>query len=142
LSLGDNMQGEGGLAAPFGAEDLDGAAPWDAADAKGQVEGQSARGDRGYPLWLLVAHAHDGALSKLPLYLRDGGVYSLALVQCILQKGSCIDNKDRFITDYTGRIEQTNKQILKRFVKAIFDYAALVPRAPDAPLRNLRTRIV
>jgi hypothetical protein len=86
LGFGDDMQGESGLAAGFGAEDLDDASPWDAADAGCQVEGQSAGGDRGDLPWGLVAHAHDGALSKLPLYLRDGGVYSFALIQCILQK--------------------------------------------------------
>jgi hypothetical protein len=88
LSLGNDVQSEGGFAARFGAEDLDNAAPWDAPDAEGQVEGQGARGDRGYLSRPLVAHAHDGALSKLPLYLRDGGVYGLALIQCILQKAT------------------------------------------------------
>ena len=37
-------------------------------------------------LWpLLVAHAHDRTLPELPLYLGDGGVYGLALIQCVLQ---------------------------------------------------------
>jgi hypothetical protein len=30
----------------------------------------------------------------------------------------CIDNKGRLTTDYTGRNEQTNEQILKRFIYA------------------------
>jgi hypothetical protein len=37
LGFGDDVQSEGGLAARFGAEDLDDAAPRDAADAQGQV---------------------------------------------------------------------------------------------------------
>ena len=57
----------------------------DAADAEGEVEGQGAGRDAGDPLALLVAHAHDRTLPELPLYLGDGGVYGLALIQCILQ---------------------------------------------------------
>src|SRR5215210_1418405 len=86
LRLGDDVQGEGRLSARLGAEDLDDATPRDAADAEGEVEGQGAGRDRGDPLALLVAHAHDRTLPELPLYLGDGGVYSLALIQCILQK--------------------------------------------------------
>src|SRR5215212_7610315 len=35
---------------------------------------------------VLVTHAHDRTLPELPLYLGDGGVYGLALIQCILQR--------------------------------------------------------
>ena len=34
---------------------------------------------------LLVAHAHDRTLPELPLYLGNGGVYGLALIQYVLQ---------------------------------------------------------
>ena len=89
LGLGDDVQGEGGLAAGLGAEDLDDAASGHPADAEGEVECQGAGGDRGDLLGLLVAHAHDRTLAELPLYLRDGRVYGFALVQCILQKATC-----------------------------------------------------
>jgi hypothetical protein len=60
------------------------------AHAEGQVEGEGAGGDRGYLLGLLVAHAHDRAFPELPLYLRYGGIYSLAPIQCILQKATVL----------------------------------------------------
>src|SRR3712207_5361779 len=90
LGLGDDVQGEGRLAAGLGAEDLDDTAPRDPADAERQVKGQGARRDRSDPLGLLVAHAHYGALPELPLYLRNGGVYGLALIQCTLQKATVL----------------------------------------------------
>src|SRR5215211_4645938 len=86
LRLGDDVQGEGRLAAGLGAEDLDDTTPRDPADAEGEVEGQGAGRDGGDILSLLVAHAHDRTFPELPLYLGDGGVYSLALIQCFLQK--------------------------------------------------------
>src|SRR5215213_4529622 len=86
LGLGNHVQGEGRLAAGLGTEDLDDAAPGEAAYAEGEVEGQGTGRDAGDTLSLLVAHAHDRTLPELPLYLGDGGVYGLALIQCILQK--------------------------------------------------------
>src|SRR5918994_5617112 len=86
LRLGDDVQGEGRLAAGLRTEDLDDATPWDAANAESEVEGQGAGRNGGHALALFVAHAHDRTLPELPLYLGDGGVYSLALIQCILQK--------------------------------------------------------
>src|SRR5215218_53600 len=89
LRLGDDVQGEGRLAARLGTEDLDDTASGDAANAEGDVEGKSAGRNGGdAALALLVAHAHDRTLPELPLYLGYGGVYSLALIQCILQKAS------------------------------------------------------
>src|SRR5829696_4089218 len=88
LRLCDNVQGEGRLAAGLGTEDLDDAAPGEATHAEGDVEGQGAGRNGGDALALLVAHAHDRTLPELPLYLGDGGVYSLALIQCILQKAN------------------------------------------------------
>src|SRR5215212_4539498 len=86
LGLGNHVQGEGRLAAGLGTEDLDDATPWEATDAEGEVECQGA-GRNGSDLRaVLVAHAHDRTLPELPLYLGDGGIYSLALIQCILQK--------------------------------------------------------
>ena len=49
LGLGDDVQGEGRLAARLGAEDLDDAAPREPAHAEGQVERQRAGGDRRRP---------------------------------------------------------------------------------------------
>src|SRR3712207_2954002 len=88
LGFGDDVQGGGRLAAGLGAENLDDAPARYAADAEGQVEGEGAGRDAGYPRTLLVAHAHDRTLPELPLNLGDGGVYGLALIQCILQKAS------------------------------------------------------
>src|SRR5688500_6773357 len=42
LRLGDDVQGEGRLAARLGTEDLHDPASWDAPNAEGQVEGQGA----------------------------------------------------------------------------------------------------
>src|SRR5918999_885972 len=85
LRLGDNVQGEGRLAAGLWTEDLDDATSGDAANAEGEVQGQGAGRNGGHALAFLVAHAHDRTLPELPLYLGDGGVYSLALIQCVLQ---------------------------------------------------------
>src|ERR671911_38637 len=85
LRLGDDVQSEGRLAARLGTEDLDDATPWDAANAEGEVEGQGAGRNGGDALAFLVAHAHDRTLPELPLYLGDCGVYSLALIQYVLQ---------------------------------------------------------
>src|SRR5215211_1291199 len=86
LGLGYYVQGEGSLAARFGAEDLDDTSPWNSADAKCQVEGKGSRRYRGDLLGLLVTHAHDRAFPELPLYLRDGCVNGFGPIQCILQK--------------------------------------------------------
>src|SRR5215210_3613331 len=85
LRLGDDVQGEGRLTARLRTEDLDDPTSRDAADAEGEVEGKGSGRDGGEPLALLVAHAHDRTLPELPLYLGDGGVYSLALIQYVLQ---------------------------------------------------------
>src|SRR5215218_1548409 len=89
LRLGDDVQGEGRLAAGLGTEDLDDATPWDPSDAEGDVEGQGAGRNGGDALAFLVAHAHDRTLPELPLYLGDGGVYSLALIQWSSKKRVC-----------------------------------------------------
>src|SRR5215203_2064402 len=86
LRFGDDVQGEGRLAAGLGAEDLDDTTPGYAAYAAGEVECQGAGRDGGDLRTVLVAHAHDRTLPELPLYLGDGGIYSLALIQCILQE--------------------------------------------------------
>src|SRR5918995_1376186 len=72
LRLGDDVQGEGRLAARLRTEDLDDATPWDAANAEGEVKGQGTGRDAVDLLPLLVAHAHDRTLPELPLYLGDG----------------------------------------------------------------------
>src|ERR687889_833562 len=58
LRLGDNVQGEGRLAARLRTEDLHDATPWEATDTEGDVQGQGARRDASDALALLVAHAH------------------------------------------------------------------------------------
>src|SRR5215203_5585317 len=58
LRLGDDVQGEGRLAARLGTEDLDDPASGDAANAEGEVEGQGAGRNGGDALGFLVAHAH------------------------------------------------------------------------------------
>ena len=66
LGLGDHLQGDGGFATGFGAEDLDDAAAGHAADAQGGVKGERAgRDDRDGDDGLFAAEAHDGALAKL-----------------------------------------------------------------------------
>src|SRR5829696_1039148 len=92
LRLGDDVQAKGRLAAGLGTEDLDDATPGDTANAEGDVQGQGAGRNGGDALAFLVAHAHDRTLPELPLYLGDGGVYSLALIQCFLQEADvCVD---------------------------------------------------
>jgi hypothetical protein len=60
--------------------------------AQRQVEGEGAGRDRGDLLGLLVPHAHDRTLPKLPLYLGDGGVYGLASIHnASSKKRQCID---------------------------------------------------
>src|SRR5918997_1660469 len=86
LGLGDDVQGQSGLPARLGAEDLDDPAAGQAPDAQSQVERERPRGDGRDLRPLVVAHPHDGSLAELPLYLSNGGVYCLALIQCILHR--------------------------------------------------------
>ena len=83
LGLGDDLQGDGGLAGGLRAEDLDDAAAGNAADAEGGVEGDGAGGDDGdRDDGLFGAEAHDGALAKLLFELRKGCFYCLVAVIC------------------------------------------------------------
>jgi len=77
LGLGDDVEGERGLAAALRAEDLDDAAARHAPDAEGQVERQGTGGDGGDRLDLVGPELHDGALAELPLDLGDGHVQGL-----------------------------------------------------------------
>ena len=73
LGLGDDVQGEGGLARGLGTVDLDHAAPRHPADAEGQVEGEAAGRDGLDRVGRAVdAHAHDRALAELLLDLEQG----------------------------------------------------------------------
>src|ERR671920_299661 len=54
LRLGDDVQGEGRLAAGLGTEDLHDATPGEAANAEGEVEGQGASRDAVDALAFLV----------------------------------------------------------------------------------------
>ena len=56
------------------------------AHTEGQVQRERPRGYRGHLGPIVVAHPHDGPLAELPLYLGNGGVYCLALIQYILHR--------------------------------------------------------
>ena len=81
LCLGHDVQGEGGLAGRLGAEDLDDAAPWHAADAQRQVKGEGAGGD-GVLLHPCrdFAQPHNGALAELALYVAHRQVKGFLLL--------------------------------------------------------------
>ena len=63
LGLGDDVEGQRGLARALRAEDLDHPAAGDAADAEGDVEGEGTGRDDLDALGLGVAEAHDRALA-------------------------------------------------------------------------------
>ena len=65
LAFGDDVQGEGGLARRFGAEDLRDAAARDAAHAQGQVQPQAAGGNGIHLHGGIVAQLHHGTLAEL-----------------------------------------------------------------------------
>jgi hypothetical protein len=72
LRIGNGVQGDGGLTRRLRAIDLDDAATWQAADAKGDVEGdRSGRDDRDR-LTHLFAEAHHRALAMTLLDLSEG----------------------------------------------------------------------
>jgi hypothetical protein len=77
LRLGDDVQGESGLAAALGPKNLHDAAPRHAPDAEGEVKRQGTRGDGGDRLDLVGPELHDGALAELPLDLGDGHIEGL-----------------------------------------------------------------
>ena len=78
LGLGDDVEGQGGLAGGLGAVDLDDPPAREAADAQGQVEGDRAGRDGldGHRRPLL-AELHDRALAELLLDLGQRGVDGL-----------------------------------------------------------------
>jgi hypothetical protein len=81
LDVGDDLEGERGLAGRFRAVDLDHAAARQAAHAEGHVEAERAGGDHlDGAVHVRVAHAHDRALAELLLDLREGGRQRLGLV--------------------------------------------------------------
>jgi len=78
LGLGDDVQGERGLAARFRPVDLADAPPRDAADAQGQIEADGAGGDGGDGDVGRVVELHHRALAPLALYGRERGDQGLA----------------------------------------------------------------
>jgi hypothetical protein len=81
LHLGDDLQGEGGLARRFRAVDLDHAAARQAADAQRDVQAERAGGDHLDVLDLLAfAQPHDRALAELLLDLGQRGLQGLGLL--------------------------------------------------------------
>ena len=72
LRLGHHVHGQRGLARRLGAEDLDHAAPRQAADAECDVERERAGGDGGDADVAVLPQPHDRALAELLLDLADG----------------------------------------------------------------------
>ena len=71
LGLGDDVQGQGGLARGLRAVDLRDPAARQAADAQGQVYGENAGGDDRDVLALVRTQPHDRPLAELPMDLGD-----------------------------------------------------------------------
>ena len=65
LGVGDCVQSDRGLTGGFGAVYLNDAAAREAADAEGDVECEGTRGDHLHGRAIVIAQAHDGALTKL-----------------------------------------------------------------------------
>jgi hypothetical protein len=65
--LGDDGQGEGGLAGAVGAVDLGDAAPGDAADPDSFVEVEAAGGNRRHRGWAVEGGGHAGAQAAVDL---------------------------------------------------------------------------
>jgi hypothetical protein len=81
LRLGNDLQGDGGLAGGFRPEDLRDAAAGNAADAQGGVEADGAGGDnRNGQKGFLGAEADDGAFAKLFFDLCEGEFYGFGAV--------------------------------------------------------------
>ncbi|MNN27166.1 hypothetical protein D3C81_1406930 [compost metagenome] len=72
LCLGDHRQGQGGLARGLRTVDLDDPALGQTADTEGDIQPQRAGGNGRNRLALVVAHAHDRALTELTLDLTQG----------------------------------------------------------------------
>src|SRR5512141_2297223 len=95
LRLGDDVQGERGLAGRLRPEDLRDPSPRDPADAERGVEGDRAGGDDGDVLDGGVRpQPHDGSLAVIFLDRRDGHVERLAAA-CILGHGSFSSRRSR-----------------------------------------------
>ena len=74
LGLGDDGEGERGLAGGFRAEDLDDPAAREAADAEGAVDEQVAGRDDIDIDAVVIAEAHDGGFAELLLDVGDGEI--------------------------------------------------------------------
>ena len=85
LGLGHDVGGQRGLARALRPEDLDDAAPWDAADAERQVQRQGAGGHRLDRQGALVAHLHDGTGAELLLDLAERHVQRLGALDARLE---------------------------------------------------------
>ena len=82
LGLGDDLQGQRGLARRLGPEDLDDAAAGDAADAQRVVDADRSGRDAGHRGDRALPEPHDGALAELFLDLAHRHVDGLvALAQ-------------------------------------------------------------
>ena len=87
LGLGQNVQGQGGLARGLGAVDLNDAPLGNAADAQGHIQGQGAGGNGLYIGLGVIAVAHDGALAVQALDLLHGPLQGLFLVGLVHHRG-------------------------------------------------------
>ncbi len=81
LGLGEDLEGQSGLAAGLRAVDLDDAAPGHTADAEGGIEGQRAGGyDPDVEVGAPLAEGHDGPLAELRLDLIGGELEHLLFI--------------------------------------------------------------
>ena len=86
LGVGDGMEGDRGLTGGLGAIDLNDTAARQAADTECNVEGEGPCGDHLDWRTIIVAEAHDGALTELLIDLRQGDFECLI---AIIGRGLC-----------------------------------------------------
>ena len=80
LSLGDAVQGQGGLTGRLGPVDLHNAPPGQAPNAQGQIQGKAAGGHGLHVQGRVLPQAHDGPLAVLFFDLGQGSFQGLGLL--------------------------------------------------------------
>ena len=86
LGVSDGMEGDRGLTGGLGAVHLDDTTARQAADTQGNIEGEGTRGDHLDWRTIIVAEAHNGALTELLIDLRQGDFECLI---AIIGRGLC-----------------------------------------------------
>ena len=81
LSLGDDMQRQGGFTGGFRAVNFNNPTAWQAADAGGDVKGDGARRDRRDVHAVVLPQAHDRALAILFFNLRERGIQRFLFIR-------------------------------------------------------------